>query len=158
IVGSPEFRSEGLAAQQRSITVLTNTALTKSETAGAADAVTVTAAALIPIARGVRVYAEGIEDSILAEDGTPVASPAEAEVAILRIQTPFDSGKKGFEGFFRGGDLRFPREELDRLRSICEAVPTAIDVYLERPAILTEIATTAGALVANYGATPRALL
>jgi beta-glucosidase len=37
-------------------------------------------------------------------------------------------------------------------------VPTMVDIYLDRPAAIPEIAENAAALVANYGASPDAFL
>ena len=38
------------------------------------------------------------------------------------------------------------------------AVPTVVDVFLDRPAILKPITATAAAVVANWGVSPEALL
>ena len=43
-------------------------------------------------------------------------------------------------------------------RAVAAAVPTVVDVFLDRPAILGPIADAAAAVTANYGANPRALL
>ncbi len=41
---------------------------------------------------------------------------------------------------------------MERIRAISEAVPTIIDVYLDRPAILADIEPVAASLIANFGA------
>ncbi|RIK42571.1 MAG: beta-glucosidase, partial [Chloroflexi bacterium] len=56
------------------------------------------------------------------------------------------------------GDLRFGAEELTRILGIARRVPTIVDIYLERPAVLPEIATGCAALVANFGASDGAVL
>ena len=41
---------------------------------------------------------------------------------------------------------------------MCAAVPTVIDIALDRPAVLTELVDAAGAIVANFGVCDSALL
>lgn len=50
------------------------------------------------------------------------------------------------------------RRKMDRIQQIAEMVPTVVDVYLERPAIVTELAESVDALIANYGCSDAALL
>ena len=59
---------------------------------------------------------------------------------------------------FHGGSLEFPPDEIERITQICEAVPTVIDIYLERPAVLTRLAPVAAAIIGNYGIEEDALL
>lgn len=145
VVGSAEFRAAGEAAQRASITVLTNTA---------SDAGT----PALPLARGLKLYVEGIDADVAAEYGTVVETPAEADVAVIRIQAPFDVRETFFENFFHQGSLDFSDEAIAHVREIAAAVPTVLDVHLDRPAILTPIIDAPVAVVANYGANARALL
>jgi beta-glucosidase len=64
---------------------------------------------------------------------------------------------EGFESFFHCGNLAFAPEEIERVTAICRAVPTVIDINLERPAVLPELADHAAALLANYGSDADAL-
>ena len=59
---------------------------------------------------------------------------------------------------FHGGSLEFPPEEVERITHISATVPTVIDVYLERPAVLTPLVTTAVAIIGDYGIEEDALL
>jgi beta-glucosidase len=148
IVGSDEFRAAGEAAQRASITVLTN---------GTADS----GAPALPLATGLKLYVEGIDQSVAAEYGTVVTTPAEADVAIIRTHAPFEVRGTMFENFFHQGSLDFTADAVEHLREVAAVVPTIVDVHLDRPAILTPIveATEApAAIVANYGANARALL
>ncbi|MCI2956190.1 glycoside hydrolase family 3 C-terminal domain-containing protein [Agromyces atrinae] len=138
-VGSDEFRAAGEDAQRAAITVLSND-----------DAV-------LPLRRGLRLYVEGLDASIVAEYGTVVASPDEADVAILRFSAPFDVRATAFENFFHAGALDFPDEVREHVASVAAVVPTVVDVYLDRPAILEPIVASAAAVVADFGANARAL-
>lgn len=145
IVGSAAFREAGEAAQRASITVLTNRA---SGDGGPT----------LPLPAGSRLYVEGIDPAVAGEYGTVVATPAEADYAIVRTHAPFEVRATTFENFFHQGSLDFTEEAVEHLRSLAAAVPTIVDVHLDRPAILTPFVDAPAAIVANYGANARALL
>ncbi|WSU55798.1 glycoside hydrolase family 3 C-terminal domain-containing protein [Streptomyces sp. NBC_01092] len=145
VCGSREFTAEGLAAQSRSMTVL------KDRPLGAATPV-------LPLAAGTRIYVRGVDPEVAGRYGTVVAAPGDADVAVLRISAPFEQRTQGFEGFFRAGRLDFTAEELRPILEVVEAVPTVVDVFLDRPAVIPEIADQSAALVADYGASDTALL
>jgi beta-glucosidase len=146
IVGSAEFRAAGDAAQRASIAVLTNRALRQAQ------------GPVLPVARGVKVYVEGLSAEAAAEYGQVVEKPAEADVAILRLQAPFEQRASMFENFFHAGSLDFPESVIAHVQEIAAAVPTVVDVFLDRPAILGPIVDAADAVVATWGASPAALL
>src|SRR5215212_6612986 len=58
----------------------------------------------------------------------------------------------GFESFFHAGSLEFPAVERDRIVAVCKQVPTIIVLFLDRPAIVSEIADVAAALLVEFGA------
>ena len=145
IVGSAAFREAGEAAQRASITVLTNRA--------SGDGVPT-----LPLPAGSRLYVEGIDPAVAGEYGTVVGTPAEADYAIVRTHAPFEVRATTFENFFHQGSLDFTEEAVEHLRSLAAAVPTIVDVHLDRPAILTPFVDAPAAIVANYGANARALL
>ncbi|ERK73378.1 glycoside hydrolase family 3 protein [Leifsonia aquatica] len=145
VVGSAAFREAGEAAQRASITVLTNRA--------PADGVPT-----LPLPAGSRLYVEGIDPAVAGEYGTVVATPEEADYAIVRTHAPFEVRATTFENFFHQGSLDFTPEAVEHLRAIAATVPTIVDVHLDRPAILTPFVDAPAAIVANYGANARALL
>ncbi|MEV8531422.1 glycoside hydrolase family 3 N-terminal domain-containing protein [Streptomyces sp. NPDC051211] len=146
ICGNPEFAAAGLAAQSRSITIL------KDRPHEAAEP-------LLPLGPDVRIYTEGIDPAIAARYATVVAAPEEADVAVLRIAAPYDKRRTtGFESFFRAGRLDFNEEELRPVLEVAAAVPTVVDIFLDRAAVIPEIADRAAALVGNFGASDTALL
>ncbi|MFT4158221.1 MAG: glycoside hydrolase family 3 N-terminal domain-containing protein [Microbacterium sp.] len=139
IVGSAEFRAAGEHAQRASITVLSN------------DGV-------LPLRRGIKLYVEGISPEAAARFGEVVATPDEADAAILRLQAPYEQRGSMFENFFHAGSLDFPEEVTKHVAEVAASVPTVVDVFLDRPAILEPIVGAAGAVVANWGANADALL
>ncbi|MFE2013122.1 glycoside hydrolase family 3 protein [Streptomyces sp. NPDC059491] len=137
-VGRADFAAAGAAAQRRSLTVLTDGPL--------------------PLTGRPRLFAENVDPAVAAVYGEVVDDPAEADVAVLRLRTPYEERPNLFESFFHSGSLAFPEEELTRILGLLAAVPTVVCVNLERPAVLPEIAERAAALIADYGASDEALL
>jgi beta-glucosidase len=143
IAGNETFRAEGLNAQRASMTLLTN-----HERVGAP---------ILPITGAVRVYAEGIDISGEAQ-WTAVDRIEDAEIAVIRTATPWEARGVGFEAFFHAGSLEYPTLEQERLRAICETVPTVIDITLDRAAVLGDLVDHAAAIIADYGASDAARL
>lgn len=143
IVGNAEFRRAGDYAQRASITILTNGTDQKP---------------LLPLSRGRRLYVEGIDPTIAGAYGEIVDDPANAEIALIRLAAPFEERSTVFENFFHSGSLDFPDSVLDRVRTIASQVPTVVDIFADRPAILEPITTVAHAVCVNWGASAEALL
>ncbi|MFI1484037.1 glycoside hydrolase family 3 protein [Streptomyces sp. NPDC020747] len=145
VVGTAEAVQAGRTAQSRSITLLKNTPLKNT-------------GALLPLTEGTRVHVEGVDAETAAGYGTVVATPEEADVAILRLSTPYDRRAGPLESHFHSGGLAFGAEELAAVLGMCARVPTVVDIYLERPAVIPEIADASAALVGNYGTGDEPLL
>ncbi|THG29380.1 glycoside hydrolase family 3 protein [Naasia lichenicola] len=139
IVGSAEFRAEGLAAQRSSITLLANSGV-------------------LPLTRGIRIYCEGVDPGVIADYGVPVPTPEDADVAVIRLHAPFERRATTFENHFHAGSLEFPDEVVAHVRGIAAQVTTVLDVFLDRPAILTPFTSgSASAITGNFGASSTAL-
>ncbi|GAA3635915.1 glycoside hydrolase family 3 N-terminal domain-containing protein [Microbacterium awajiense] len=145
IVGSDAHRQAGEIAQRASIAVLQNRA-------------TDAGAPALPFARGAKLYVEGIDAEVAARYGEVVDSPADADIAVLRLQAPFEVRDSMFENFFHSGSLDFPADVIAHVAEVAASVPTVVDVFLDRPAILAPIVDAAHAVVANWGASAAALL
>ncbi len=142
VVGSSAFRAAGQAAQRAAITVLTNTGSVPT----------------LPLTKGIKVYVEGIDRIAASRYGNVVDTPEHADVAILRLQAPFENRGTAFENYFHAGSLEFPAGQVQRVLEIAAVVPTVVDVFLERPAILTPFINEVAAAVVNFGAGDDALL
>ncbi len=139
VVGRADFRAAGENAQRASITVLTND--------GA-----------LPFAPGLKLYVEGIDAAVAASFGEVVATPDEADLAVIRLQAPFEERATMFENFFHAGSLDFADDVVAHVREVAAAVPTVVDVLADRPPILTPITDAAAAVTVNWGASGEALL
>jgi beta-glucosidase len=140
IVGNPEFRKVGELAQRKSIVLLKNDRNT------------------LPLKNGLKLYVEGIKPEAIKPYGEIVDDPSKADIAILRLNAPYEKRKGMMEGYFHAGDLDFKEPEKSRILNILSKVPTVVDIYLERPAVIPEIAEKSAALLGNFGANSDAVL
>ncbi|KAJ4364133.1 hypothetical protein N0V83_009588 [Neocucurbitaria cava] len=110
-------------------------------------------------AESAKFYIEGINKTYLEERNLQVVeTPAEADYALLRLQAPYVPRPGGFEANYHAGSLQYNGTEKARQAAIYAAVPTIVDIYLDRPAVIPEIAEKAAALLGNFGAAPEAFL
>ncbi len=137
IVGSPAFMKAGEDAQRRSLTLLKNDNH------------------VLPLAiNKLKIYIKNINPAIAAQYGTVVNDPKQADIAIIRLQTPNynipEAKGNMIAQMFHFGDLDF--------KTLEKTVPTVVDIYLDRPAVIPEISQHAKALIANFGSGDAALL
>jgi beta-glucosidase len=146
IVGNAQFQNDATAAQRRSLVLLEN----KND--------------ILPlVARGKRVFLHGVDSATAAHYGfTVVPDLAHAEIAIVRTNAPFQRlhPNYAFGANWHEGDLGFRAgdPEFEEIKRIAAAVPTIVTVYLDRPAILTELKDRVSALIGNFGVSDAALL
>jgi beta-glucosidase len=137
-VGQDAFRKAGELAQRKSIVLLKNTRTAGGET--------------LPLQGKPKVYVEN------ADPGVARRNVEDADVAILRLNAPFEPREGFLERHFHAGDLGFRDEEKAHILSVMEKVPTIVDIYLDRPAVIPEIGEKSVALLANFGASDEAVL
>jgi beta-glucosidase len=136
-IGRPDFVAAGEAAQRAAVVRLT------APESGPA---------VLPLDTERAVYVENLGSPAAERLGRLVDAPAEADLAVLRLNAPYEPRPGGFESFFHAGSLEFPAVERDRIVGICEQVPTIVVLFLDRPAIVPEIAGAAAALLVEFGA------
>lgn len=145
IVGCEEFKKQGEQVQRRCYTLLTNQD------------------SILPLKfhDGMKVYAEGFDTAVFTKKRLNielVAHPQDAEIALVRLKAPFEPKPGGFEAFFHAGSLEFSEQERERQRHIFSSTKTIVDLYLDRPAVVPEIAKGAVALMCSYGSSTEAFL
>jgi beta-glucosidase len=114
-----------------------------------------------PVSRKVWLY--GIDNKAAEAAGfTVVAAPEQADLAILRIATPFERlhpnhffGSRQNEGRL---DFRDGTADYEAIKRASSAVTTIVAIDLDRPAILTNVRDHVQALVATFGASDAAVL
>lgn len=140
-IGAAEQISLGRTAQARSVTVLSD----RDD--------------LLPLRGAQRVLLDGLAADALPAGWVAVATADEADLAIVRIGSPFEPRDTYFlERGMQQGSLDLPAVEVERIRALAAELPVVLAVTLTRPAILTPIAGDVAVLVADYGADDTALL
>ncbi|HEY6815644.1 MAG TPA: glycoside hydrolase family 3 N-terminal domain-containing protein [Croceibacterium sp.] len=109
-----------------------------------------------------RVWLQGVDPAAAREAGLiPVDDPAAADVVLVRAESPaellhphhfFGSRQKEGRLDFRPGDPAY-----DALLRARPGVPRVLAVFLDRPAVLTGIADHADVILANFGASDKAV-
>ncbi|WP_409421785.1 glycoside hydrolase family 3 N-terminal domain-containing protein [Pseudaeromonas sp. ZJS20] len=165
LVGNDDFQAQGQAAQSRSHVLLKN------------------ANDLLPLSSDTiastypKVYLYNVNADVAATYGfTVVSTPSEADLAILRIDTPYETDAHYSFGTVHYGQLGFASDDavvLDtdhtggsytgsddyaELQTVKAAgIPIIASLYLDRPAILTDVVDDVDVLLANFGALDTAL-
>lgn len=109
-----------------------------------------------------KVFLRGVDPAAARAAGfVVVAKPEDANVAIVRTATPFQILHPNF--FFGSmqheGSLAFAASnpDLEAIETLSAQLPTIVDIYLDRPAILTPIKPHVAALIGDFGASDAAL-
>ncbi|BFM15765.1 glycoside hydrolase family 3 N-terminal domain-containing protein [Maricurvus nonylphenolicus] len=120
---------------------------------------------VLPLQQNIKLYIEGLDADIAANYAHIVQTPEAADFAILRLRTPVEPSQirsslmdTMFDSLLPRGDLDFKGEDLAHIRDVMSKVPTVVSIYLERPAVIPEIAEEAAALIANFSITDKAIL
>ncbi|GAA1503414.1 hypothetical protein GCM10009740_39140 [Terrabacter terrae] len=113
----------------------------------------------LPLASGLRIYAERVSPEAVERHGKLVDRPEDADVAVVRLTAPFDPRSDLFlESWFHQGSLDFPPGLVARLERIAAVCPLVVDVVLDRPAVVTPLLRFASAVVGSFGSCDDALL
>jgi len=143
IVGKPIWKALGESTQKRSLTLLKNK-----------DSV-------LPLERRrLKIFIKNIDKKVAQKYAQVTDSPEEADFAIIRASTPWVpvESKNPIARGFHHGDLDFKGKELEDILEVCKKVPTIFNIYIDRPAVITDIDKVAVAVIADYGASDKALL
>jgi len=150
IVGNPGFIAAGAEAQRKSIVLLKNGPVN-----GPAST-----SPILPLSGRPKLYIERIDPQRANAYGEVTTNLDEADVAILRLDTPFQTRDTGnfLERMFHAGDLDFKAEAKTRILTILAQRPTIVVMHLDRPAVIPEIAAACAALLGEFGADDQAVL
>ena len=143
IVGKPEFVKAAEESQRRAITLLKND--NKA----------------LPLKQGaLKIYVRNVDPKVAAQYGTVVDKPEDANIAILRVNAPWYPVETDIPmaKMFHHGDLDFKGTQKDSILQLLNTVPTIVDIYLDRPAVIPEISAKAKGLLADFGASDAAVL
>ena len=145
IAGNAAFVKEALDAQRRALVLLEN----KNK--------------MLPLSSKIKkLYLYKINPQVAHEYGfTIVAKPEDADLALVRATAPFEVLHANY--FFgvrqHEGDLGFKdgNADYEAIKAASAKVPTVVTIYLDRPAILTNVKDQVAALLGNFGVSDAAL-
>lgn len=143
IVGQPQWKAEGEAAQRRAHTLLKNEGN------------------VLPLRdyQNKTFYMEGVSQAAAQARGLKLGSFEEADIAIVRLRCPYETRTGGFEAHFHAGSLEYSTEEQARQKMIfSKSTISIVDIYLDRPAVIPEVASQVTALTASFGSNENAYL
>ena len=144
LVGNADFRKAGEIAQRKSIVLLKNGNASRPQ--------------VLPLQDNPRIYVEGISPQVAIQYGQVVQKAKDAELAIIRLNAPYEPRHGFLDSSFHAGGLDFKSPEKERILGLLEEIPTIVDIYLDRPAVIPEIAQKSAALLADFGASDSAVL
>jgi beta-glucosidase len=142
-LGNPTNMAAGEASQRMAMTLLKNEKK------------------MLPLTPGkLKIYVKNIDSAVAAKYGTVVGKPENADIAIIRLKTPFVpvNSPITMARMFHHGDLDFKGKQKDSILQLLGKVPTIVDIYLDRPAVIPEISAKARGLLADFGASDAAVL
>ncbi|MEM9422296.1 MAG: glycoside hydrolase family 3 N-terminal domain-containing protein, partial [Pseudomonadota bacterium] len=145
IVGKNSFQEQAKIAQAKALVLLEN----KEN--------------LLPLGdKPLKVFLYEIDADAAREAGfDPVSTPEAADLAIMRLTTPFEQNHKNymFGRRHHEGNLAYlpGNPDYDAVKSASQQVPVIATVFLERPAILTSIQNDVSALIGNFGVSDQVL-
>ncbi len=146
-VGNAAFLKQGKEAQSRSLVLLEN----KNNVLPLTD-------------RKASLYLYGVDSNIAKSYGFDIVDdPEKADLAIIRTHTPYQILHPDyvFGRMQHEGDLSFKdgNADYELIKKIAEnGKPVIITVYLDRPAILTNIIDKADAILGNFGISDASLM
>ncbi len=142
VMGNPTSIVEGEASQKRAMILLKNDQR------------------ILPLRDFPKIYVKNVDERVASRYGELVHSPQQADVAIIRLSTPWYpvETKNSFARGFHHGDLDFKGEALEEILTLLRTVPTIVVIHLDRPAVIPEINTACKGLLAEFGASDRSVL
>lgn len=145
VAGSVVFVKEAMDAQRRALVLLEN----KNNT--------------LPLNGKIKkLYLYQINPQAARDYGfTVVDKPENADLALIRATAPFERLHPNyfFGSRMHEGDLGFKdgNPDYEAIKSASAKAPTVVTVYLDRPAILTNVKDKVAALLGNFGVSDAAL-
>ncbi|MDZ7612760.1 MAG: glycoside hydrolase family 3 N-terminal domain-containing protein [Flavobacteriaceae bacterium] len=134
ILGNEKFIEKGRESQRRSLVLL------KNENN------------LLPLKETTKVYLHGFDKEETKKYASVSSSLKEADVILLKINTPFETGMVDYPiaDIFHQGRLDFPEKEKVKLLELIRSKPTITVINLERPAVIPEISAASKALIGDF--------
>jgi beta-glucosidase len=144
VCGNSEFQAMADLAQRKSIVLLKNEIRTGEK--------------ILPLTADKKIFISGIESKTAAQYAKVVKNPDDSDVAIIRLNSPYEMRQGPKEAVMHQGDLDFKGRDLKRIVELMKSKPTIVCIYVERAAVIPEIAEHAAAILATFGSDDAAVL
>ena len=144
IVGRDDFVESGIEAQRKSLVLLKNGQHEDTP--------------ILPLTARPKLYIENIDPDIASRYADLVQTPADADFAIIRVDSPFEPREGLVESMLHSGDVDFKDPEKTRLLGLLDTVPTIVNIYVDRGVVMPEISGASAALIADFGAEDAVIL
>ncbi|MFC3024192.1 glycoside hydrolase family 3 protein [Vibrio zhugei] len=112
---------------------------------------------ILPLKTGTKVFLYQMDAAKAQAAGLHVVDTLEqADVALLRVSSPYSHPHPNY--FFgvrqHEGPLTFAKDDGDyaMIQKATKIVPTVVNMYLDRPTVLSQINHSSSAIIANFGA------
>jgi beta-glucosidase len=139
ICGNAEFQAAADSAQRRSIVLLKNKGI-------------------LPLEKQSRIFILNMNPESAAGYATVVDNIDQADFVIIRLNAPYEDKSGPLEFLMHQGRLDFSEKSLNDLLPVLKNKPAIVSIYLDRPAVIPEIAANAAAILATFGVSDSALL
>lgn len=111
---------------------------------------------ILPLKPGTKVWLYGADKTAAEKAGLEVVSePEDADVALMRTSAPFEQPHYNY--FFgrrhHEGSLEYAQDDKDYaiLNRVSKHTPVIMTMYMERPAVLTNVTDKTSGFIANFG-------
>jgi len=115
---------------------------------------------VLPLSQNIlKVYIKNIDSTTVSNYAKIVTNPEEADFAIIRLNTPWYpvDTKNSFAASFHHGDLDFKGDKKEHILKLLKTVPTIVNLYLDRPAVIPEITQLAASVIVDYGSSDKSV-
>ena len=144
VCGNSEFQAVADLAQRKSIVLLKN-----DVRAGVK---------ILPLSGDKKVFLLDIDPVVASGYAKVVKNLDEADIVIARLNTPYQKRQGPLEAIMHQSDLDFKGLDLRRIIELMKSKPTIVCIYVERAAVIPEIAEQAAAALATFGSSDAAVL
>ena len=144
VCGCAEFQAAADLAQRKSIVLLKN-----ANPAGDK---------ILPLKPETKILALKVNPTVASQYTKVVRDIDDADVVVMRLDTPYEQRRGPLEPLMHKGRLDFNDKELSDIIEMMKTKPTVVCIYIERAAVIPEIAENAAALLATFGSSDAAVL
>ena len=112
---------------------------------------------ILPLNPDTKVYVQDMDKELAAKYFEVVNKLEDADVALLRLEAPYEPREGMLESIFHQGRLNYSSEEMSNIREVTSKKPTITSVYLERPIVIPELNNESSALLGHFSVSDEAL-